>query len=342
MIKVDLEATDSFTIEDTLVLPGTKMKPIWTEDRATLSVDMENYVELGGEFEEGTAKNFLNFRNYVIEITDYTLNLDGEVQYSVSGLQVTQDELASVEDLLEYLQSSSFNVGGNESDNQIVTGNLGDKLYGLGGDDTLTALAGADTLDGGEGDDFLNGGTGKDAMTGGAGNDTFVVDNAGDTIIEKAIGADAQDTILSTVDINLSSYANVEFVFLQGKGDLDVSGSGGNNVITGNEGDNNINGGGGNDRLSGLVGDDLLTGGPGADIFAFHRGDDKDTITDFIARGKGQDRIDLDDFGVDLKFKNLDIDKLGKRDVDIDFGKGDHLILKDVSIKDIDASDFIF
>ena len=50
----------------------------------------------------------------------------------------------------------------------------GEKISGLGGNDSLYAMAGDDTLDGGEGDDLLVGGPGADTLMGGAGdNDTI-------------------------------------------------------------------------------------------------------------------------------------------------------------------------
>ncbi|MBL0371291.1 hypothetical protein JJB09_04550 [Rhizobium sp. KVB221] len=121
-----------------------------------------------------------------------------------------------------------------------------------------------------------------------------------------------------------------------------INGNGGNDQLSGLGGNDRLFGGAGNDTILGGKGADQLSGGAGADTFSFIKGDGRDTIADFTASGRGQDHIDLDDFGANLKFKNLDIDKLGRHDVDIDFGNGDHLILKDVNIRDIDARDFIF
>src|SRR4029079_8520986 len=49
---------------------------------------------------------------------------------------------------------------------------LGNRLTGGIGNDTLNGAGGADTLDGGAGNDVLNGGAGADVLIGGAGDDT--------------------------------------------------------------------------------------------------------------------------------------------------------------------------
>lgn len=55
---------------------------------------------------------------------------------------------------------------------------LGDRLYGMAGDDVLAGLGGGDELEGGAGNDSLNGGGGDDVLSGGKGHDTYVFDGA--------------------------------------------------------------------------------------------------------------------------------------------------------------------
>ena len=64
---------------------------------------------------------------------------------------------------------------GDDSANDIQGGNnqLGDLLYGAGGNDTLKGLAGNDWLEGNLGDDSLQGGDGRDTLLGGVGIDTL-------------------------------------------------------------------------------------------------------------------------------------------------------------------------
>lgn len=74
---------------------------------------------------------------------------------------------------------------GTSGNNSGVTANsaLGQWLYGLAGNDTLTGGAGNDSLRGGLGDDSLNGGLGNDNLDGGLGADTFNLSAGGvDTV----------------------------------------------------------------------------------------------------------------------------------------------------------------
>ena len=186
------------------------------------------------------------------------------------------------------------------------------------------------TLTGNDGDNKLNGGKGADRMIGGNGDDTYFVDNAKDVVVET--GKNDHDTIHATVSVNLSKLGGIDDVFLFGKADLNATGNAGKNELVGNDGDNNLWGAGGNDTL---------TGGAGSDTFHFVKGDKVDTITDFDASGKDHDVLDLSDYGK-VKFAKLDIDKVGKDGIDIDFGHGDHVILEHVKIKDLDIHDFQF
>lgn len=171
--------------------------------------------------------------------------------------------------------------------------------------------SGRDTLIGNAADNILNGRGGRDRMEGGAGDDTYVIQHARDKVIETR--GSGTDTVTSNrVDIDLGTFAHVEIAELQGKRDLDATGTRGSDVLEGNRGDNrlaagrghdDLSGGAGNDRLLGHRGNDALdggrgrdvmTGGAGADTFVIKPGYGRDRITDFDAR----DILDLRAFGL--------------------------------------------
>jgi Ca2+-binding RTX toxin-like protein len=99
----------------------------------------------------------------------------------------------------------------------------------------------------------------------------------------------------------------------------------------------------GNDRLDGNRGNDKLTGGDGIDTFVFAKGDDQDTITDFQASGKGHDIVDLSGLkGVDTFKEARALFEDHHKDVWIDAGHGDVLVIKGVEIDDLGKGDFVF
>jgi Ca2+-binding RTX toxin-like protein len=99
----------------------------------------------------------------------------------------------------------------------------------------------------------------------------------------------------------------------------------GSDTISGNYGDDQITGGKGNDRL---------TGGPGSDTFHFFKGDGKDVITDFDAKGADHDYIALT-----ASDQHYTIEKSGHNTV-IDFSDGDMITLLWVNPHSINAHDF--
>ena len=132
-------------------------------------------------------------------------------------------------------------------------------------------------------------------MIGGDGNDTYVVDTTTDTIVETSSGGTA-DTIVSSVDFDMSLIDNIERIKASGSNDIDLTGNSLNNYLNGNSGDNVLTGNDGNDRLYGFFGNDTLIGGEGRDQFIFsttlNEISNVDTLNDFTS---GTDRIMIDD-----------------------------------------------
>jgi Ca2+-binding RTX toxin-like protein len=139
---------------------------------------------------------------------------------------------------------STYTLGANV-ENATVTGTAAINLTGSNVANVLTGNSAANKLDGKEG---------TDTLIGGAGGDTYVVDDEGDTIDETSAITTEIDTVQSSVDWTLGS--NLEKLTLTGTADLDGTGNGLNNTLTGTSGANRLDGGLGADTLLGGAGDD--------------------------------------------------------------------------------------
>ena len=129
---------------------------------------------------------------------------------------------------LELHGAADLNGTGNALDN-VITGNFGNNV--------------------------LNGGAGADNMLGGAGNDTYHVDNVGDTIVEFA--GEGIDTVISSVSYALWQQGqHIEHLRLIGTANINATGNGLANTLTGNSGNNVLDGALGADRMIGGAGND--------------------------------------------------------------------------------------
>ena len=131
----------------------------------------------------------------------------------------------------------------------------------------------------------LNGGAGKDTLVGGTGNDTFYFD--GTDTLEDAGGA---DSVLSsgTIDLNKFKNAAIEYVALEGSGNINATakktvaatlvGNSGNNKLTGSDGADTLDGGDGKDTLIGGLGNDLYYHVYGDDLVQEGKNGGNDTV----------------------------------------------------------------
>ena len=105
----------------------------------------------------------------------------------------------------------------------LIGGQLGDKLNGDKNKNTLDGGSGDDVLNGGDGDDRLIGNVGRDTLTGSAGDDVFAFTwppqspaFGRDVITDFKRGKDHID--LSDIDANSSTVKNDAFTFLTSEG----------------------------------------------------------------------------------------------------------------------------
>jgi Ca2+-binding RTX toxin-like protein len=205
-------------------------------------------------------------------------------------------------------ESSSNLIEGDENANSLSGTNLVDNIFGFGANDSLFGREGNDVLDGGDGNDLLHGGQGADQMFGGMGNDTYVVNNAGDTVNETVGGVTGGFDMVKSALANTTIGAGIEKLVLIG-GAVNGTGSGGNDVIIGNNAANTLNGaaghdvlkaGGGNDDLIGGQGNDRLYGGAGADRFILQGANDNgfDKLFDFSRSSGDKIAITGADYGI--------------------------------------------
>jgi serralysin len=236
------------------------------------------------------------------------------------------DTFTSIEGII----GSRFNdsLTGDAGSNTIFGGAGDDSLGGLAGDDVLHGESGNDQLYGSDGNDTLIGGLGADFLNGGIGTDTASYLDAA-----SAVKADLTTPANNTGEAAGDTYDNIE----------NILGSSFNDELTGNYLANAISGGGGNDIVEGGAGNDILTGGQGSDTFVFSGQFDHDVITDFEAGAAATDVIHLslgqafDSFAEVLGAMS----QIGS-DTMIDFGSGDSVLIKNASIEQFAANDFVF
>ena len=205
-------------------------------------------------------------------------------------------------------------TGGDDAD-RLSGGTDNDTLTGGNGADVLLGDEGNDTLFGGAGADSLYGVIGQESMVGGEDGDVYFIDTPADVIVELAgaAGRDQVSSNLTSVNLTLINYLNVEDASLSGSTNLTLTGDqlanvltgnagangvfgqGGNDTVLGGAGADQVRGGTGNDRVLGGTGSDTLAGGSGVDTFDFNSTSEAraDEISDFQS---GIDKIDLATF----------------------------------------------
>ena len=157
----------------------------------------------------------------------------------------------------------------------------GDTLVGIENitgswfNDFLTGNSGANVLSGGWGNDSLQGAAGADTLSGGGGVDTAVYTQSTAGVMvsllwDTASGGDAEGDELNSIE-NLSGSGYDDSLFGDNNANF-LNGNDGNDTLLGFGGDDILYGDGrslgGNDVLNGGAGHDTLNGGPGGDTMA--------------------------------------------------------------------------
>ncbi|WP_417453881.1 calcium-binding protein [Kiloniella sp.] len=238
-------------------------------------------------------------------------------------------------------------------------------LNGTDGDDTITGFFGADTIDGGLGNDTLKGGDGGDTYIFGRGygqdvifdEQTSIFADQPDKISFKE-GISPSDLILTREGYNLIiriadsddtlkvinqfAYGNLggnyhqveEFVFSDGTvwSEYEVR----LKLLSGTDGDDSISGYFWDDVIEGGQGNDILKGGNGGDSYIFNLGDGQDIIHDFQSSVFSSDH-DKIIFGEGITPESLKFFREGSllRDLRVEYGdQGDSVLIQDFFITD--------
>lgn len=193
---------------------------------------------------------------YVLTAADVGATISTRISYTDGqgfGELVTSAATAAVTDV------TGLVINGNGNANTLNGGTGNDTINGLGGNDTLTGNGGSDTIDGGAGNDTIVAtiNDGNDSYNGGAGTDTYNLSatTAGVTVnltTGTSVGAQTGSDTLVAIE--------------------NVTGSSGNDVLTGDALANVLIGGAGADLLDGgAAGADSLRGGIGDDTYIINR-----------------------------------------------------------------------
>jgi Ca2+-binding RTX toxin-like protein len=183
--------------------------------------------------------------SYQLSDAGVTIDLKNGI---ATGGHATGDVLLNIE-----------NIEGSAYEDELLGDAGSNVLAGFDGDDELVGRAGDDTLAGGTGADHLDGGRGSDLATYKDSENGVILDlEAGSGSAGEATG----DTFTSIENVTGSNYAD------------EITGDGGDNVLTGLDGNDVLHGGAGFDGLVGGEDDDILFGGEGGDWLFGGDGDD--------------------------------------------------------------------
>ncbi len=165
-----------------------------------------------------------------------------------------------------------------------------------------------------------------DRLVGGLGDDIYQMWDPLSLVVEKA--GEGVDTMVGNFWGGVTLAANVENLILK---------AGGATFGTGNALANLIIAGDVGATLNGLGGNDVLVGGKGADIFRITAGNGTDAIVNFQ---HGWDIVSLEGYGIDSFAKLLSRATQVGGDVSIRLSASESVLLRDVGLSTLSATDF--
>lgn len=172
--------------------------------------------------------------------------------------------------------SVTFTIDDDDVEALILTGATAINGDGNASDNVLIGNTAINDLHGHDGNDTIDGGGGNDTLRGGLGDDVFVINNSGVVIVES--NNQGTDTVWAGITFTLQGVGNVENLILTGSSDISATGSGLDNVISGNTGNNTLDGGDGVDTLVGGNGNDLYIVNTITDTIIEYTDEGNDTI----------------------------------------------------------------
>jgi len=206
------------------------------------SYNSKDTIVFGGDIDPQDLNFAVSDSNLVIGIGNESLTVNG--WFSSASNQVNKFRFGEDGNI------ETYRIG-NDTGNSIVGTAIAERIYGLGGNDTINGVAGSDRIYGGDG------------------NDRIYYD-ANDSLIDGGSGSDTLDASRLTQGQRLSIN---DFVEIE-----NLAGGSGKDTLTGDATENILVGNGGDDLLTGGAGNDTLSGGAGNDSYRFNRGDGNDVI----------------------------------------------------------------
>lgn len=273
------------------------------------------------------------YENNLYSIMSYSANpmngahSDGLMLFDVLALQDIWGAASNNEGATEYTGCRTSTVDSIWDSGGIDALNATDRTHGV----TLDLRQGAFSSFDADHDVVITFGTKIENAFGASGADRLF----GNSLANELCGYDSRDLLVGKGGHDDLEGGGGRDTLRGDKGHDTLLGGNGRDLLKGGQGNDSLLGNNGSDRINGKSGDDHLVGGAGGDIFIFNANGGYDTVDDFQV---GKDHLKMSDYGTltDLLDQAQDTN-LG---VLFDFGAGDSLLLRDVTLNQL-GEDFL-